>query len=145
MYIYKQLFFIPQTIIKRGKILAIHWRTTKATFPDDTGPAMEDCVRAATGMNGEEYLQTMRVDAGSKISRHQWGGFLEASVVAKHLKCRVAIFQKELSKAGRASFRPLLVFGPRDAHSLKGTIGVSYDGSHYSSLKLSTDIVQALA
>ena len=125
--------------------MAIHWRTTKANFPDDTGPAMEDCLIAATGMHGEQYLQTMRVDAGSKISRSQWGGFLEAAVAAKLFHCREAIFQKELSKAGRASFRLLLVFGLRDDPSLKGTVGVSYDGSHYSSLKLSTDIVQALA
>ena len=96
-------------------------------------------------MDGNTYLQTMRVEKGSKITQEQWGGFLEASVMAQRYSCRVAIFQKELTPGGQASFKPLMNFGQKDGSKLKGTIGISYNGSHYTLLKLSEDIIRALA
>ena len=121
--------------------MALHWRTTKANFPDDDGPSLEDCIQASTGMDGETYLRNMKVDAGSKISRSQWGGFLEASVMATKLSCKLIILQKEHSQDGKVKFKRFITYENKNSAPVRGTIVLSYTGLHYSALKVDPSIM----
>ena len=77
-------------------ISQLAWMKTQVAnqcrFPDESSALLSDAILTATGMEASQYFA--RMEASVKNSEHVWGGFLEASVIAKRTDHTMYICQK---------------------------------------------------
>ena len=94
-------------------------------FPDESGALLSDAILAATGMEASQYF--VQMEACLKNSEHAWGGFLEASVIAKRTDHTMYICQEH------AESYVLLCLAGQGSPSCQSTFLV-WNGDHYDAL-----------
>jgi hypothetical protein len=95
-------------------------------------------VKESTDMEFAEYRRRMAKVEGN--DRKTWGGFLEASLMCTHWRCKVAFFVWQETQPVLWSISGDDDVDPKHGH--KGCIALLWWGTHYDLLRLSPDLLR---
>ena len=111
------------------RISQLAWMKTQVAnqcrFPDESSALLSDAILTATGMEASQYFA--RMETSVKNSEHVWGGFLEASVIAKRIDHTMYICQKDAKKY-------VLLCQAGQGYSSCKSLFLVWNGTHYDAL-----------